>query len=201
VSPLKPDLDLVIEPGQRIGLLGGSFNPAHAGHLHISLQALRRLNLDEVLWLVSPQNPLKPTDGMRPQAERLASAKEMSKGHRIQATDIETRMGTRYTVDTLCALKERYPNVKFVWLMGADNLFQIRRWHNWRMIFRMLPVAIFARPKYSGRAKTSKAARRFARFQVSENRATSLADKRPPAWVFFNTRLDTTSATRIRNRA
>ena len=201
MSPVDLTSNLEIVPGKRIGLLGGSFNPAHEGHLYISTQALRRLRLDEVIWLVSPQNPLKPTSGMAPLSERLSAASKLVEGHRIRATDIEKQLGTVYTAETLLKLKKCYPGVHFVWLMGADNFLQIGRWYNWRTIFRSVPVAIFSRPKYSRRAKTSKAARRFARFRVSDQRATTLAVKRPPAWVFFNTRLDTTSATRIRNRA
>jgi nicotinate-nucleotide adenylyltransferase len=181
-------------------LLGGSFNPAHGGHLHISELALRNLALDEVWWLVSPQNPLKPQRGMAPFADRLASGVAAAKHPRIKVTDIEARLGTRYTADTVIALKRRFPNTRFVWLMGADNLSQIRHWERWRDIFRAVPIAVFARPTYCLGALSDLAARRFARRRVPPGRARNLADLAPPAWVFFPSRLDARSATQIRSR-
>jgi nicotinate-nucleotide adenylyltransferase len=185
---------------RRIGLLGGSFNPAHGGHLHVSLLALRRLRLDEIWWLVSPQNPLKPQRGMAPLAERLAAAATMARHPRIKVTDLETRLGTRYTADTFAALKRRFPQLRFVWLMGADNLSQIRHWERWHDIFRAVPIAIFARPTYCLAALSDLAARRFARRRVRPEAARLLADRTPPAWVFFPSRLDARSATQIRSR-
>ena len=185
---------------RRIGLLGGSFNPAHGGHLHISLLALRRLRLDEVWWLVSPQNPLKPQRGMAGFAERLAGAAAMTRHPRIRVTDLEARLGTRYTADTFAALKRRFPRTRFVWLMGADNLSQIRHWERWRDIFRAVPIAVFARPTYCLAALSDLAARRFASYRVRPEAARQLADRTPPAWAFFPSRLDARSATQIRSR-
>jgi nicotinate (nicotinamide) nucleotide adenylyltransferase/ribosome silencing factor RsfS/YbeB/iojap len=186
---------------RRIGLLGGSFNPAHGGHLHVSLTALKRLKLDEVWWLVSPQNPLKPAQDMAPLAERIESARRVARNHpRIAVSDIESRLGLRYTADTVKALRRRFPRLRFVWLMGGDNLLQIRRWQRWTEIFHTLPVAVFDRPSYSLKALASLAARRFARYRVPPSAARRLADMTPPAWVFFHTRLDPRSASEIRAR-
>lgn len=185
---------------RRIGLLGGSFNPAHAGHRHISLEALRRLGLDEVWWLVSPQNPLKPVAGMAPLAQRLAGAARVARHPRIRATGIEAVLGTRYTADTLERLVRRFPNSRFVWLMGADNLAQIPRWERWPSIFSTIPIAIFDRSPYSFKALAGKPARRFARRRLPERQASVLADMQPPAWVFLHTRLHPASATVIRAR-
>jgi len=183
---------------KRIGLLGGSFNPAHRGHLHISRHAIARLGLDELWWLVSPQNPLKPEAGMAPLEERLETARAVARDLPIRVTDIERDLGTRYTADTLRALKNRHPGARFVWIMGADNLIQIVRWKDWRAIFRMVPIAVFPRPTYSFKALSGRAARRFAGAQVRPVRAASLADMRPPAWVFLPTPPDAASARRIR---
>ena len=136
-------------PARRIGILGGSFNPAHDGHRHISLEALKRLRLDEVWWLVSPQNPLKPQEGMAPFEDRIEKAKSVADHPRIRVTDIEKGFATTYTAETLARLCRRFPNQRFVWLMGADNLSQISRWNRWTRIFHTVPVAVFDRPSYS----------------------------------------------------
>ena len=194
-----PPLTPAPKPGQRIGLLGGSFNPAHDGHVHISALALRRLKLDQLWWLVSPQNPLKPESGMASLPERIKGAKKIAAADpRIIVTDLETQLETRHTVDTVKALKRRYPEVSFVWVMGADLLVQVPHWKNWRSLFRTVPIAVFARPAYSSRALTGKAARRFRAFRVARFRVGALADLRPPAWAFLRTRLNPQSATRIR---
>ncbi len=185
---------------RRVGLLGGSFNPAHAGHRHISLQALDRLGLDEVWWLVSPQNPLKPVAGMAPLAERVEGARWVSDHPNIRVTDIETRLGTRYTADTLAALVRRFSQTRFVWLMGADNLQQIAKWDRWTSIFESVPVAVFDRSPYSYKAQASKAARRFAWARRSGRKAFGLAHCPAPAWVFLHTRRHPASATAIRRR-
>ena len=184
--------------GRRIGLLGGSFNPAHKGHLHISREALARLRLDEIWWIVSPQNPLKSSDDMNDFNSRMNSAIAIADDPRIVVTKIELELGTVFTVDTLKSLREIYPEHRFVWLMGADNLRQIPKWKGWRQIFRMIPIAIFPRPAYSGRALAGKASRRFKRFRVRSTRGPRLANMRPPAWIFLRTQPNTTSATRIR---
>jgi nicotinate-nucleotide adenylyltransferase len=163
--------------------------------------ALRRLGLDDVWWMVSPQNPLKPVAGMAPFIERLAQARQAAAGHpRIRVTDIENRLGRSYlTADTLRSLTRRFPQLRFVWLMGADNLVQIPRWARWADIFGMVPVAVFARPSYSQKALAGIAARRFAPNRIAEAAARRLAETKPPAWAFFHTRLDPSSATRIRS--
>jgi nicotinate-nucleotide adenylyltransferase len=183
-----------------VGLLGGSFNPAHRGHLHISLEALRRLDLDEVWWLVAPQNPLKPVTGMKPLAERLATARAFLRHPRIKAVDLESGLGTRFTADTLARLTQRFPRSRFVWLMGADNLVQIPRWARWQDIFRLVPVAVFARPPYCLKAMAGLAAQRFRRFLVPARAVRDLATRTPPAWAFIPSRLDPSSATALRAR-
>lgn len=185
--------------GLAVGLLGGSFNPAHEGHLHISRLALALLGLDELWWLVSPQNPLKPLAGMAPRAARLAAAQALAAHHpRVRATDIEASLGTCYTADTLAGLARRFPRTRFVWIMGADNLLQIPRWERWTQIFHTVPVAIFARPSYSLRALSGQAAQRFRGRRITSRQARRIADMEPPAWVFLHTPLSTASATRIR---
>ena len=186
-------------PKRRVGLLGGSFNPAHPGHLHVSREALKRLGLDEIWWLVAPQNPLKPAAGMAPLDERIASATRIARDPRIRVLDLETRLGTHFTADTLAALQSRYPQTRFVWLMGADNLAQIRHWKDWQTIFARVPIAVFARPSYCRNALAELAAQRFRRARVSpKTRCFSTA--RPPAWMFLPVRLDPNSATAIRSR-
>lgn len=181
--------------------MGGSFNPAHGGHLHLSLLALKYLDLDEIWWLVSPQNPLKPIRGMEPFSDRLEGARRHAALHpRIVVSDLESRLGrSRYTADTLKALTRRFPGLRFIWLMGADNLVQIPSWDRWVEIFRTAPIAVFDRPSYSLKALSGLAAKRFARNRVPVSEARRLAQMRPPAWVFFHTPLDTRSATKIRS--
>ena len=180
----------------RIGLLGGSFNPAHDGHRTIGLRALRELRLDAVWWLVSPQNPLKPRAGMAPLAERLAGARRVARHPRIRASALEAALGTRHTVDTVAALRRRWPKARFVWLTGADNLLQMPAWRRWPALFRAVPVAVFDRPPYSARALRGAAAARFARFR--RRAAAGLADAAPPAWAFVRGRPHPESATRLR---
>lgn len=184
--------------GQRIGLLGGSFNPAHAGHREISTTALRRLNLDAVWWLVSPQNPLKAREGTAPLRRRLAAAEAAAHHPRIVVSALEATLGTSFTVDTITALVCRFPRVRFVWLMGADNLVQISLWRRWPDIFAAVAVAVFDRPTYALRALAAPAARRFARQRIAEGIAGSLVEREPPAWVFIRHRLNAQSSTRIR---
>ncbi len=179
-------------------MLGGSFNPAHDGHRHISILALKHLRLDEVWWMVSPQNPLKPTAGMAPFEERLASAEALAEHPAISVTDIELRLGTRYTADTLAALDFCFPRMHFVWIMGADNLVQIAQWKRWTRIFNLVPIAVFDRAPYSFDALAGKAAQAFSRFKSRPQDAHKLAEARPPAWTFFHTRLHPASATEIR---
>ncbi|WP_294285311.1 nicotinate-nucleotide adenylyltransferase, partial [uncultured Sphingomonas sp.] len=150
----------------KTGLLGGSFNPAHRGHRAITLAAIRVLELDEAWWLVSPGNPLKSgARDMAPLAARLASAKRMARRAPIRASDIEARLGTRYTLDTLRQLQRRYPRRQFIWLMGADNLAQFHRWRGWREIARTMPIAVIARPGYDDKALAGVAMGWLRRFQ------------------------------------
>ena len=186
--------------GKRVGVLGGSFNPAHDGHRHISILALKRLQLDAVWWMVAPQNPLKSEQEIAPLKKRLEAAKLIAAHPRIRVTDIESDLGTQYTADTVVALKTRFSNIRFVWLMGADNLIQIPQWRDWQTIFKVVPIAIFTRPSYSIRALSGKAARRYAACRVAESRAGSLIGMQPPAWVFLHTRPHSSSATLIRAR-
>lgn len=186
--------------GRRIGLLGGSFNPAHDGHRHISLFALQRLRLDAVWWLVSPQNPLKSEVGMAAFVDRIAGAEAVACHPRILVSDIETKLGTQYTVDTLQALRRRYGRDRFVWLMGADNLTQLPRWRGWKAIFETVPIAVFARPGYSQRSLYGAAAHRYRRKRLHDRSAGRLADQPAPAWVFLHTPLHPASATEIRTK-
>lgn len=183
---------------RRIGLLGGSFNPAHDGHRYISLEAIKRLGLDEVWWLVSPQNPLKSESGMASFARRLSHARAVAQHPRIHVSTLEAEMGTRYTADTLQMLGQRYPAARFVWLMGADNLAQIPHWLDWSKIFHTVPIAVFARDSYDSVALSGRAAQRFrgARFPASSARV--LADAAPPAWVYLRIKPHPAAATRLR---
>lgn len=159
---------------------------------------MKRLGLDEVWWLVAPQNPLKPAHGMAPLQTRIDGAKRVASDRRIRVLDLETRLGTHFTADTIAALQARYPRTRFVWLMGADNLAQIRHWQNWRSIFARVPIAVFARPTYCRSALAELAAQRFHRARVSP--ATKrFSEARPPAWMFLPVRLDPHSATAIRS--
>lgn len=184
----------------KVGLLGGSFNPAHDGHRHISLHALRALGLNEIWWLVSPQNPLKPADGMAPQDLRLATAVKTAAHRAIHVTGIEERLGTRYTADTLAALRCRFPARRFIWLMGADNLRQIPRWNHWDRIFRTVPIAIFDRSPYSHNVLAGMAAKRFGRRRKPETQAGLLAAAETPAWIFLHQERHPASATAIRRQ-
>jgi nicotinate-nucleotide adenylyltransferase len=180
----------------KIGLLGGSFNPAHEGHRHISLLALKQLRLDQVWWLVSPQNPLKASDKMSPLSQRMAGARALARHPRILVSDLESRLGTRYTADTLARLRRRYREHGFVWLMGADNLVQLPQWRRWHEIVEMTPMAIFNRPGQGPRALTGPAAARYARYRVSRPAELPLATA--PAWCFLFSRLHPASSTAIR---
>jgi len=182
----------------RVGLLGGSFNPAHEGHRHVAELARRRLRLDQVWLLVSPGNPLKPVAGMAPLAERLASARRLADGRRIVATAIEADLGTRYTADTLAALRQRFPRVHFVWLMGADNLVQLPRWRHWLRIAAAMPFAVVPRATYNHRALAGLAARRLRWARRAANHASALAGMAPPAWVFLPAPQHAASASAIR---
>jgi nicotinate-nucleotide adenylyltransferase len=183
--------------GLKIGLLGGSFNPAHAGHLHISAIAIKRLGLDYVWWLVAPQNPLKPTQGMAPLAKRLQFAKAETIGHpRLVVMDIERALGTSYTIDTLTKLKRRFGGVNFVWLMGSDNLESLRRWKRWQDIVRTVPIAILTRSGSIMAMLNAKPAIRFCRGRTCDLRG--LARAKPPAIAVIDGPRNPLSSTAIR---
>ena len=182
----------------RIGLLGGSFNPAHRGHRRMSLAALDALGLDEVWWLVSPGNPLKPAKGMAPYAARLASARAMARRSRIRASDFEARAGTRYTVDTLAALLKRWPNHEFIWLMGEDAVAQFDQWKDWRRLARMLPIALISRPGYGDDARAARAMGWLRQFVRPSAMAAEWTNWSAPAITFLRLPPDPTSATRLR---
>ena len=184
--------------GPVTGLLGGSFNPAHMGHRRITLFAIAALGLDEAWWIVSPGNPLKPRAGMAPLSARVRSARMVSRNAPIRVTGIERELGTRYTVDTLRALKRRYPRRRFVWMMGADNLAQFHRWKDWRRIARTMPIAVIARPGYDEDALASPAMAWLRRYRLS---AAGLRNRRvwsAPALIELRFDPDPRSATQIR---
>ncbi|MBO9499151.1 MAG: nicotinate-nucleotide adenylyltransferase [Novosphingobium sp.] len=183
---------------KRVGLLGGSFNPAHRAHRAISLHAMRALGLDEVWWLVSPGNPLKPVEGMAPFPARMASARRMAKHAPIRVTAIEKRLKTRYTVDTLSKLPRLYPRHRFIWLMGADNLAQFHKWEGWRRIAHKVPIAVVARPGYDAGAHASPAMSWLRRAVRPADQAKNWTQWRLPALVLLRFRPDSTSATRLR---
>lgn len=182
----------------RIGLLGGSFNPAHEGHRHISLIALRRLRLHRVWWLVSPQNPLKSSHETADYDERRAYARRVANHPQIVVSDFERRHNVQHTWRTISLLKRSSPGVSFVWLMGADNLAGFHRWDRWRDIAGMTPMAIFARPGHQLRAPLGFAAQYLAGFRIEEEDAKLLATRRPPAWVYLTETLHPASSTAIR---
>ena len=180
------------------GLLGGSFNPAHRGHRAISLAALDRLGLEEVWWLVSPGNPLKPAKGMAPIDARLGSARAMARRSRIRPTAIEAQLHTRYTIDTVRALVRRFPKRQFIWIMGADIIGEFHRWRDWRRLAALVPIAVVVRPGYTGLVGASPASawlRGFVRHLGEPNDWTRW---RPPTLVLLHVRPDPTSATAIR---
>jgi nicotinate-nucleotide adenylyltransferase len=183
---------------KRIGLLGGSFNPAHRGHRRISLAALDALGLDEVWWLVSPGNPLKPAKDMAPFADRLQSARRMARRAPIRVSDFEARAGTRYTVDTLAKLLRGHPRDRFIWLMGADTVAQFHHWKQWRRIARAVPIAVIARPGYDGPARAARAMGWLRRFVRPSSQARNWTDWSAPAILLLRLPPDPTSATALR---
>ena len=185
-------------PGLRVGLYGGSFNPAHAGHRHVALLALRRLRLDRVWWLVTPGNPLKDGGDLEGVRARLAGAARVAAHPRIAVTGFEAVTGSRYTIETLRLLKARRPGVRFVWIMGADSLAGLHRWRGWAEIMRLVPVAVIDRPGFTLKSVHGRAATRFAAARVDERAAATLADRAPPAWTLLHGPRSSLSSTRIR---
>jgi nicotinate-nucleotide adenylyltransferase len=184
----------------RVGLLGGSFNPAHAGHAHVAETALQRLGLDKVIWLVSPQNPLKPTHQTAALRHRMDGARRLARGPAMIVSDAETRIGSQYTLDTLRVLKARYPGVHFVWLMGADNLVGFHHWRGWTQILGLVPLAVIARPGSSLKGRGGPMARRFARSRLPAAAASRLALAPAPAWLYLPAPLNFLSSTALRER-
>ena len=182
----------------RIGLLGGSFNPAHRGHRRISLAAMGALGLDEVWWLVSPGNPLKPATEMAPYAARLASAREQARRSKIKVSDFEARAGTRYTVDTLAALIKRWPNHDFIWLMGEDIMAAFHQWKDWQRLASMVPIALMSRPGYDDEARAARAMGWLRQFVRPSAMAAEWTNWSVPAITFLRLPPDPTSATRLR---
>jgi nicotinate-nucleotide adenylyltransferase len=191
----------LLQPGMRVGLFGGSFNPAHTGHAHVAQTALTRLRLDRVIWLVSPQNPLKNRAESASLQARMASARAQARGPRMIVSDIESRVGSHYTIDILRLLKARYPGVKFVWIMGGDNLNSLHSWRGWVNIMREMPVAVIARPGGAQlKSRSSPPARRFAFARLSSREAPRLADHAAPAWLYLRAPLNFASSTALRAR-
>lgn len=188
----------IAKAGQVVGLLGGSFDPAHEGHVHITRTALKRFGLDRVWWLVSPANPLKKR-GPAPLADRMARARQVMQHPRVEVTDIESRLGTRYTAETVAALQARYPAVRFVWLMGADNLAQFHRWQDWRWIMDNVPVGVLARPNDRISARLSKAARVYREAMLQGRASEVLGRGDAPRWCFVNIPMSDASSTAIRS--
>ena len=182
----------------RIGLFGGTFDPPHAAHLAASLLAMKRLKLDRLWWLVTPGNPLKDTRGLQPLARRIAAARALASHPRIDVTGLEAVINTRYTYDTLKFLVRRCPGVRFVWVMGADNLRSLSRWQNWRGIANLLPIAVVDRMGSSLYAHGSRSAQALARFRLPERLAGSLAERDPPAWVYLHGLKSPLSSTALR---
>ncbi len=195
MTPLVTQLPL--RAGMRVGLLGGSFDPPHRGHRHISRAALRRFGLTHVIWLVSPGNPLKPNPPA-PLPERIFAAETLLTHPRIVASDFEARIGTRFTAETLAAALNAHPGVRFVWLMGADNLAQFHLWENWTGIARSMPLGVLARPGQRMPALTAPAARILRRHRLREAASHLLPDMRPPCWCFVNVPMIRLSSTNLR---
>lgn len=191
--------DPIAKGGQVVGLLGGSFNPAHDGHVHITKTALKRFGLDRIWWLVSPGNPLKP-QGPAPMVDRLAQAARVMGHPKVEITDIECRLGTRFTAQTIAALQIRYPGVRFVWLMGADNLAQFHRWQDWQWIIENVPVGVIARPGDRVSARLSKAAKVYRGAMLPARASVTLANGPAPRWCFINLPMSDQSSTAIREQ-
>jgi nicotinate-nucleotide adenylyltransferase len=191
----------MVSPRMRIGLLGGSFNPAHTAHVEISLTALKRLGLDQVWWMVTPGNPLKHPSKLPSLPERVAAARKVANHPRIAVTGFPGGKGSTYTIDLLTELKRRYPAVSFVWLMGADNLAAFHRWRHWQKIFEVMPIAVLDRPGFRLKAGASQAATRFQWAHVDESDAPGLAWLTPPAWTIITHRLSPLSSTALRGEA
>ena len=185
-------------PGQRIGIMGGSFNPPHEGHRIVAETAVKRLNLDQLWWLVTPGNPLKANGGLPPQDQRMAMCRQFARGPKMKITGFEAELGTPYTAATLSFLRQRYPDVDFVWVMGADNLATFHRWQHWKDIAETMPIAVVDRPGWRLKALAGETAQVLASTRIDEADAARLASSRAPAWVFLTSRLSPLSSTALR---
>lgn len=186
-------------PGQVVGLFGGSFDPPHQGHVHVTLEAMKAFGLDRVWWLVSPGNPLK-SRGPAPIDQRVEAARTIMRHPKVEVTNIEDLTGTRATADTLAALRRLYPQVRFVWLMGADNLAQFHKWKDWRLIMDTVPVGVVARPGDRISARMSPAARVYAKYRIDGTARHLLGRADAPAWCFVNVPMVDVSSTQIRSK-
>ena len=204
-APANPErLNPPHAPGMRIGLFGGTFDPPHQAHLNATLLALRRLKLDRVWWLVTPGNPLKDTRGLAPLADRVAAARALTHHPRIDVTPLEAVIKTRYTYDTIAWLKTRCPGVRFVWIMGADNLRSFHRWQRWRDIAKLVPIVVIDRLGPSLYAAASPAGLALAGARIPEYAAATLPDRQPPVWSFVHglkSPLSSTALRALRKRA
>ncbi len=188
------------EPGLKVGLFGGTFNPPHDGHKLVSSIALARLGLDQVWWLVTPGNPLKENGGLPPLEDRMAAARRLADHPRIVVTGVEAQIGTRYTYDTIKYLTERCPRVSFVWIMGADNLASFDRWQHWRDIAALVPIAVIDRPGSTLKAVHSPAGAWLSRHRIDESDSKLLAGAKPPRFVFIHAKRSDLSSTELRNK-
>lgn len=184
-------------PGQTVGILGGSFDPPHAGHVHLTLEALKRLGLDQIWWMVSPGNPIK-AHAPAPMAQRIAASRLIMRHPRVRITGLEAEYDTRATVNTLEALRKDYPKLRFVWIMGADNLAGFHKWDRWPDIMAQVPVAVLARPKQRLRGLTSPTARKFAGARLAERDAKQLPFAPAPAWVYLDMPMRAVSSSQLR---
>jgi nicotinate-nucleotide adenylyltransferase len=184
--------------GQRVGIMGGSFNPPHAGHAIVAETAVKRLHLDQLWWVVTPGNPLKANSELPPLSERMSAARRFAHGPRMKITGFEEDLGTPYTAATLSFLKQRYPGVRFVWVMGADNLATFDRWQHWRAIATSMPIAVVDRPGWRLKALSSPAAAALSKSRMAERDAAKLPAAQAPAWVFLTSRLSSLSSTALR---
>lgn len=190
----------ISNPGMRIGLFGGSFNPPHEAHRAASMLALKRLDLDRVWWLVTPGNPLKENSKLPPLGARIEAARKLAASPLIDVTGLEADLGTKFTFDTVKQLRQRLPGVEFVFIVGADNLAHLHRWERWRDLLRRIPLAVVDRPEFELSSLASPAAVAFAKFRVTEDRARTLPRLRPPAWIFLRGLKSELSSTALRKR-
>ena len=199
-DPVFPVSLPFLQPGMRVGLYGGSFNPPHEGHRLVAQTALKRLELDRVWWIVTPGNPLKGTSELKPLEERMAACRQVAADPRITVTGFEQQLGTQYTIDALEYIDKRYPEVSFVWLMGADSLVSFHLWRGWRKIARLMPIAVIDRPKSTLKATQSSAAQFLKNYRLPSFQAKALMGRVPPCWVFLYGARSNMSSTLLRSQ-